>query len=192
MIKNKLLMSFAGQLLVSLLLLCSGAVNAASDDAVQDVIDRQQITETFHRVFYNVDTFKWDDLGKDLADSIDIDYTRHGETKVKTFSRDELVEFWKSRHQGYDAAQHVVTNLWIELDGKNAVLHSYVRARLMADDPEGEDYWAVEGIYTHKMVKTAQGWKLNYATIVPTYNHGNHHVKYIQRERYKKLKAGTE
>ncbi len=75
---------------------------SASDEA----LEKRLVTEALFRVFRNVDTYNWQELPRDFAREIVIDYRNHGVSKVKRFSRSELAQFWKSRHQGRDTSQH--------------------------------------------------------------------------------------
>ena len=171
------------------ILLLAGLMLTSANLSADSGSEKALVTEALFRVFRNVDTYNWQDLSKDFADEVILDYKVDGESNIKVYSRQDLADYWMSRHQGYDASQHFLGNVQVLLNGDEATVLSYVRARHYLDNPQGEDHWIIEGRYTHKLSKQAGQWKLIYASLEPTFSDGNRHIISIQQQRFKEFSS---
>lgn len=87
--------------------------------------------------------------------------------------RADLVEQWRTALQGFDATQHQITNVSVNLSGDDASTLSHVRAVHWIDGR----FWTVGGIYTHRVIRAAEGWRVAFMAIQRLYEEGDRSVQ---------------
>ena len=125
---------------------------------LQELVDRQQITDLVTRYTVAVDTRSWGDLYDVFTTDAVLDYTPTGGPK----DRPEVVIPWIEQGlAGFDRFQHVIGQVAIDFDGPDeARVTAYFTNPMVSVGPDGtEKLWEVGGYYRHVVVRTADGWR---------------------------------
>lgn len=124
---------------------------------IQEISDRIEIEAVLHRYTRGVDSGEWDLLDTVFTPDAAIDYTQTGGIAdsypaVKAWLAEVLPAFFPSR-------MHSLHQVVTDLDGDEAVVTAYFHNPMPLGD--GADAKVVEygGIYHHRMVRTADGWR---------------------------------
>lgn len=117
-----------------------------------------------------LDTLDWELMRSLILDPIEIDYASLGATHG-TLDADAWFERLNALH-GFDATQHVVTNLRVVVDGDTAACTSYVNALHFLKDGDREHVAHACGTYIHDFVRTDDGWRIRKATFRLTGHQG--------------------
>ena len=136
------------------------------------VLDRHIIVETVTGVGLYCDVRQWDRVTELLADDVRTDYTSLFGGEVTTAAGAALVGQWRSTLQGFDATQHLITNVQTDGAGDEATTRSHVRATHRLDDR----FWTVGGVYTHHLQRCATRWRVTYMRIDRLYEEGDRAV----------------
>jgi hypothetical protein len=135
-------------------------------------IDRHIIAETVTGVGFYCDVRQWDRVVELLADEVCTDYTSLFGGEPTTAAADALVGQWRSTLAGFDATQHLITNVQVDGSGDEATAQSHVRATHWLDDRS----WTVGGVYTHHLERSGTGWRVAYMRIDRLYEEGDRSV----------------
>jgi len=123
---------------------------------LQELSDRQEITDLITAYTRAVDTASWDDLDAVFADDAVLDYSSAGGpvtslAEAKPFIQNLL---------GFDRWQHLIGQVAIQLDGDSAHATAYFFNPMVSKGPDGtERLWEVGGYYHHDLVRTPAGWR---------------------------------
>ena len=122
---------------------------------LQELSDRQEITDLITRYTRAIDTGEWERLDEVFTPDARIDYTQSGGIKagfaeVKPWLIEVLPAFFPVR-------MHTIGQVEIRLDGDQAQASAYFHNPMPAD--EGKRIVEVGGIYHHTLVRTVGGWR---------------------------------
>jgi ketosteroid isomerase-like protein len=139
----------------------------------------------FHQVLARyaagIDTKDWELFRTAFTDDCTLTY---GEPWGPFADLDELVSFVAYFHAPLDGSQHSVTNLLVtELSDSHAVLRSAVDAVLVQEAHPDGPVFRVSGHYTDRLVRTAQGWRIESREFTAHLNEGNPNVAAWDWER---------
>jgi hypothetical protein len=150
-------------------------MNATIETTLQQLTDRNEITDVVHRLGVVLDEGHFDDLRSLLAE----DGTVH--TPGGTARGHEAMIAQASRnHRPEQPIQHVITNVLVDLDDDRA----QARANLVvsfgppagASDSTGPPAPPVEytlgGVYHFDLVRTPEGWRLSRIEATPVWRLG--------------------
>jgi ketosteroid isomerase-like protein len=137
------------------------------------------ISEVVTGVGLYVDLRDWLRVQSMFASTVITDYTSLFQGAEQKSSNAALVRQWQTMLPGFDATQHLITNLAITGSGDTATVLSHVRATHWIETR----LWTIGGTYTHHLIRSADGWKITYMKIDRRYEEGNRTVLKEATER---------
>jgi hypothetical protein len=145
---------------------------STTDTILQDLVDRNEITDLVSRLGMILDEARFDELPALLAD--DVSVTTPGGT---AHGPDAVVAQARRNHRPELGIQHVITNLLIDLAGDQA----QARANLLAHfgtptDPPTRPApvltYTLGEVYHFALTRTPDGWRIARITTTPTWYSG--------------------
>ena len=126
----------------------------------QNLIARDEIRATIIRFATSLDLKDWRQCRSCFIDQIYTDYSDLRGDPPAIINADDFVEL-RRRALSNLLTHHVSTNHSIELNGDEATcISSMVIYRCVPDDPDGTSF-DTHCIYTHRLVRTRDGWKIS-------------------------------
>lgn len=119
----------------------------------------QEITNTVQRFFAAVDGRDWGTARALMTDPFQLDYSSFGGGPAADLDPGQILDGWKGLLPGFDATQHHLGPLEIEVDGDAARVSATVIATHVIVGAEGGETWTVHGHYRLTLHRDA-GWKL--------------------------------
>jgi hypothetical protein len=123
------------------------------DERLRWLLDRAEITELVYRYARVVDEKKW----QGWEDCFEPDGVFEMEGTV--VRREEMAGWLETHLRFYDATQHIMTNLSIEIDGDRARTVHYLHSSHMPDLERPLLHSDVGGRYDTELVRSADGWR---------------------------------
>lgn len=151
---------------------CPPALSTTRSAATLTVEDRNAIAEAVAGIGRYADLRDWNRVKSYLAVRVTTDYTSLFGGEVATSDRDSLIAQWQDLLPGFDATQHLITNIVVEGAGNDAVARSHVRASHWID----ARFWTVGASYLHRLVRTPEGWRVSAIAIRRLYEEGDRAV----------------
>jgi hypothetical protein len=153
--------------------------------AALTVEDRVVIAEAVAGIGLYADLREWNRVKSYFAANVMTDYTSLFGGEIATSDRDALVAQWQGVLPGFDATQHLITNIVVEGAGNDAIARSHVRATHWID----ARFWTVGASYLHRLVRTPEGWRVSAIAIHRLYEEGDRAVLAAAADR---VNGGTE
>ncbi|AZO00128.1 nuclear transport factor 2 family protein [Mesorhizobium sp. M9A.F.Ca.ET.002.03.1.2] len=147
--------------------------------AALTVEDRVAIAEAVAGIGLYADLREWNRVRSYFAARVTTDYTSLFGGEVATSDRDALIAQWQSLLPGFDATQHVITNIVVEGTENDAIARSHVRATHWI----GARFWTVGASYLHRLVRTSEGWRVRAIAIHRLYEEGDRAVLVTAADR---------
>jgi hypothetical protein len=148
----------------------------SSAEQLQWLVDRALIVETVYLYATAVDSRDWNLYRSIFTDVIDVDFSSYfqgGEPGWVTMPADAWVDAASAPFAALDATQHSLSNPRVTIEGDDATCVVYVQAEHFLANREGDNYHTVGGYYTHTLVRTAAGWRLNRIKLTVRWQRGN-------------------
>lgn len=124
---------------------------------LQELSDRQEITDLITRYTMAVDTRDFDDLAHVFTDDAVLDYSIVGGPVGPPA---EVVPWVEKGLAGFARSQHLIGQVSIALDGNTARATAYMTNPMVGINPDGtEKLFEVGGYYHHDLVRTPLGWR---------------------------------
>jgi hypothetical protein len=139
---------------------CAPALSTTQSTAALTVEDRTAIAEAVAGIGLYADLREWNRVKSYLAARVTTDYTSLFGGEVATSDRDSLMAQWQDLLPGFDATQHLITNIVVE-----GASH-WIDAR----------FWTVGASYLHRLVRTPEGWRVSAIAIRRLYEEGDRAV----------------
>jgi SnoaL-like domain len=137
--------------------------------------DRTQISEQVIKYAMGVDRRDWVMFAGCFTDPVHADFSAGG-VPAGTVARDELVAQVSTALNGFTATQHLSPNHVIEFDDHDpdrAVCHSYMFAQHLIRGSDNGEYYLLRGAYTNRMLRTADGWRIEGIVQHRSWEYGN-------------------
>lgn len=154
-------------------------LSASQSAAALTAKDRIAIAEAVAGIGLYADLRQWNRVKSYFAARVTTDYTSLFGGEVATSDRDALVAQWQGLLPGFDATQHVITNIVVEGTDNDAIAHSHVRATHWIDTR----FWTVGASYLHRLVRTPEGWRVSAISIRRLYEEGDRAVLAVAADR---------
>ncbi|MCU0260347.1 MAG: nuclear transport factor 2 family protein [Ilumatobacteraceae bacterium] len=142
-------------------------------DAIADLLDRQAIIDVTIAYTWALDTKDWDALDDvflpDATADLGLPHTHIG--------RDAIKERISGALGPLDDSQHLIGNHDVRIDGDTATCRCYLHAQHVlhaaADEGTGGPLFVVAGRYEDRFVRTPEGWRIAYRTLITMWTAGN-------------------
>ncbi|ELY93543.1 hypothetical protein C482_19134 [Natrialba chahannaoensis JCM 10990] len=128
---------------------------------VQELLDKQAISELIRKFVYLSDENDWDAEFELVTDDV-IAETPFGSAEGKDDFRETTAEIFAE----FQFSRHMLHNGLIEIDGDEATGQWYGEIPILTTDGEAE--WIL-GMYEHEFRRVDGEWKLSKYTFDPTY-----------------------
>ncbi|TJU86776.1 MAG: nuclear transport factor 2 family protein [Mesorhizobium sp.] len=128
--------------------------------------DKAAIAEAVAGIGLYADLREWDRVKSYFTTRVTTDYTSLFGGEVA------LIAQWQGLLPGFDATQHLITNIVVEGAGNDAVARSHVRGSHWI----GARFWMVGASYLHRLVRTPEGWRVSAISIHRLYEEGDRAV----------------
>lgn len=157
---------------------------------LQEMLDRQAISDTVIRYATGIDMRQWDVYRSCFCDRVDIDFTSFSGGRPVTVSADDWVLQVRSTLSGFAATQHMSTNHVISVSGDEATCVSYMQAQHYLPNDKGGSTLTLGGYYTNSLVRIDEGWKIRRCQLSVTWTTGNRHIFELAKDRFNRGIAG--
>jgi 3-phenylpropionate/cinnamic acid dioxygenase small subunit len=125
---------------------------------LEDIADRLEIDDLLTRYATGLDTKDWDLWASCFVDDAFIDYESAGGIKG---TKAEIRAWLAKTFEMFPMTQHVVGNRVIAIDGDRATARSaFYNPMGLPDGEGGMKLFFDGGYYNDKLVRTAEGWKI--------------------------------
>jgi len=149
----------------------------AADPRLAMLLDERAIIATADAIDHLVDIGDWAGAQARFAPTVRVDFTAFGAPAPAEVSAAELVGGWQRSRGSAKTAFHIRANHLVRIEGDRAVMtsHGYAWNRMPAWEA-GRDLAEVWGIYEHRLVRSADGWRVDGFTFRPLHVRGNAEV----------------
>ena len=145
------------------------------EKALQMLIDRAAISDVVNAYATAVDRRDWALLRSLFTDPLFLDFRSFDPALYREVTLDELAGL-AERLGAFDATQHLSANHVHSIAGDRASCVSYMHAGHFLRRPDGEHVCFLYGYYTHSLVRTEAGWKIDRYALTVTAQHGDPRV----------------
>ena len=159
-----------------------------SDDVLQELLDRQAISDVVNRYATGIDRRQWDLYRSCFTDPVTIDFSSFaGEGEAETISVDDWVARVRGTLSGFDATHHQSSNHVHSIEGDDATCVSYMVAEHFLPNHLGDNFITLGGYYTNQLVRQEGEWKITNCKLTVTWNRGNRDLFRLAAERADKV-----
>ncbi|HEY2163303.1 MAG TPA: nuclear transport factor 2 family protein [Gemmatimonadaceae bacterium] len=85
--------------------------------------------------------------------------------------------------EGFDATQHLIGNIAVEIAGDGARATCYLQAQHAARGAEGGECFTIAGTYRDRIVRTESGWRISHRELEVAWTDGNPRVLELAAQR---------
>lgn len=143
-----------------------------TDKAVQELLDRADISAVLHRYCTAIDTKDWALLETCFTEDLEADFRSFAGREVVK-GREQWCAAIRSTIAGLDATQHMTANHVHQIDGDAATLRADLQAvHILANERGGEEY-TIGGFYTIDLARTPDGWRFRRYALTVRWHRGN-------------------
>jgi hypothetical protein len=145
------------------------------EDRARQFEDRAEISEQVIKYAMGADRRDWAMFADCFTDPVYADFSAGG-SPAATVSRTDLVARISAALNGFTATQHISPNHVIEFDASDpdrAVCSSYMYAQHLLRGSDNGEFYLLRGSYTHHMLRTADGWRIERIIQHRSWEYGN-------------------
>ena len=149
--------------------------------SLEEVSDKLEITEVLYRYAHALDSRDRKLLREVFVEDALFEIGAGvGDFKGVEAIGDVVTEFLG----GLESSQHIISNPVIELDGDRATSRCYLHAQhYLPDQRTGGNTLEIGGTYHDRLVRTAQGWRIEHRHLEVTWSEGNFGIQIESRQR---------
>lgn len=142
-------------------------MSGPTGDAPTSLDDRQEIVELTHAYCWALDSRDWDALDHVFTPNATAELAGDltGVEEIKARVRAAL--------EPLDASQHMVANQQVRVDGDRATCRTYLQAQHVRRAAAGGSTFMVGGRYEDRLVRTAEGWRIERRDLTILWTDGN-------------------
>ena len=135
--------------------------------------DRENLRETVMKFALAVDTLDMDLYRAVFAEECDYDVSSVGGPPPVVAKVANWAAGIEPFLRGFDATQHLLSNLAFEITGDDAVVTAYVQAEHFLANEDGDGSVTLGGNYTFRLIRTGNRWRINGFKLVAAWHRGN-------------------
>lgn len=133
------------------------------------LLDERAIVAVVTRYCRALDTKDWAALDTVFLPDADADLA----STAELIGRDAIVQRIRTALSHLDDSQHLVGNHEVTVAGDTATHRCYLQAQHVRHAAVGGPNYLVGGRYEDRLVRTADGWRIAYRTLVVMWTDGN-------------------
>jgi len=134
-------------------------------DLLQELLDKRALDELIFRTMHALDACDWPAYRASFVEDAAFDFREHGaappQARQVIIGIDTIIALQKSVIEGFDTAQHHVTNMVHSIDGDNAVTDCNLYAEHFLNNDRGDRSVSLGGRYQVSSRRHADGWKVH-------------------------------
>lgn len=138
-------------------------VDVSLSARVNELRDKIALDELIFGIMYALDGCDWAAYAAAFTDDVTFDFRDHGaappEARAIVVGIAKITASQRSVMEGFDAAQHHVTNMLHSIDGDTAVTDCYLYAEHFLNNDRGDRSVTLGGKYQVFSRRSADGWK---------------------------------
>lgn len=146
------------------------------DPELRALLDRQEIIDLTIRYATALDARDWALLRSCFVPDAVGRYDTLGKLEgyVATHEGYDAIErLCQAALNPLDASQHLLTNHVVEIAGDEGTATLYFQAQHVRSSAHGGSNYIIAGRYQHRVVRTADGWKITHLHLSAIWNEGN-------------------
>lgn len=151
--------------------------------AEQNFHDEALIRRVVDEIDNLCDLKDWQRCRSYFTDEIEVDFESLSGDKPAKISADDLIGAWKTNLFAKKKTCHLRSNHSVEIDGDAAQIYSKAYAFNLLETGEVTGFWEVWGHYTHRLKRTADGWKCAAMKLEVIYQRGDEKVRTFVPEK---------
>lgn len=156
--------------------------------SIEDLLARMQIEEVQYNYARGIDRRDWARYRSVFADEVQIDFSTW--SGLNTHMRaDDWVERVRGNLSGFDATQHVMTNLQYERDATGIVCSVQMMAIHTLVESDVRHFQVIGGYYTNHYVATERGWKVDRCNLNVSWEQGDRALFSRAKARWSQAQA---
>ena len=142
-----------------------------------------EIKETILKLFIYTDEKKWDNLQKEFAEKVLLDYSSFTGNEASEVTPKQISDSWSSFLPLFNSTHHQISNFLIEQSGNRATVYCYGTATHYFPNKSGNDIWTVVGTYDFDLEKIDSDWKVKTMKFNFKYQAGNTDLPKLVQEK---------
>jgi 3-phenylpropionate/cinnamic acid dioxygenase small subunit len=146
-------------------------------DPLQELLDKRALDELIFRTMHALDARDWNAYRTSFVDEVAFDFREHGaappEARQVIEGYDNFIVLQRAVIEGFDTAQHHVTNMVHTLNGDEAVTDCCLYAEHFLNNDFGDRSVSLGGRYQFHSRKGAEGWKIHRQRFYSPWIRGN-------------------
>jgi hypothetical protein len=168
------------------------------NELVKELLDKRALDELIFRTVHALDACDWRAYGTSFVDDVVFDFREHGaappEARQLIVGLDKIIALQKSVIEGFDIAQHHVTNMVHAVDGDDATTDCNLYAEHFLNTDRGDRSVSLGGRYQVSSHRYVEGWKVQRWRFHRPWMRGNPMLYQLAVERTsaKRLEASKE
>jgi 3-phenylpropionate/cinnamic acid dioxygenase small subunit len=137
---------------------------------------QSEIVRRLYEYALGIDTRDWALYRSIFTEELAIDFSSFDGRPAARMPADDWVAACSLVFTGLDATQHVMSNPIVDLDGDRARCRMYMKAEHFLKNDQGDDAFALGGYYDDRLIRSAEGWRIESVTLNVFWNRGNRHI----------------
>jgi len=133
-------------------------------DPLQELLQKRALDELIFRTMHALDARDWRAYGLSFVEDVVFDYREHGaappEARQLIVGLEKIIALQRAVIEGFDTAQHHVTNIVHVIDGDRATTHCYLYAEHFLHTDRGDPSVSLGGWFEISSRRYADGWKV--------------------------------